>query len=162
MEGLGAGSGLPHRNRSHTGMPDMKGRCDRPWPSGNDHFTKGTTVQIQVHTGKQIDGGENFNEHVMTEIEDSLKRFADRITRVEVHFADENSSSKSGDDDKRCVLEVRLTGMQPISVTAHASAVRYALDSALEKMKSTLSRTLDKLSHAKGRTPMGDLPPSEI
>jgi ribosomal subunit interface protein len=119
-------------------------------------------MQVQVHTGKQIDGGENFNEYVVAEIESGLKRFAERITRVEVHFADENSSSKSSDDDKRCVLEARLTGMQPISVTAHAASVRFALDGALEKMKSTLGRTLDKLSQTKGRPSLGELPGAEI
>ncbi len=119
-------------------------------------------MQIQVHTGKQVDGGENFIEYVSTEIEETLRRFEERITRVEVHFADENSSSKSSDDDKRCVLEARLTGMQPISVTAHASSVRFALDNALDKMKSTLTRTLDKLNHAKGRASYGDIPDEEV
>jgi ribosomal subunit interface protein len=119
-------------------------------------------MQIQVHTGKQVDGGENFHDYVAAEIESGLKRFAERITRVEVHFADENSSSKASDNDKRCVLEARLTGMQPISVTAHAASVRIALDAAVDKMKSTLGRTLDKLSHAKGRPSLGELPDAEV
>lgn len=119
-------------------------------------------MQIQIHKGKQVEVGEDFSEFVSGEIETKLKRFEERITRVEVHFADENGSGKTSDNDKRCVLETRLTGMQPVSVTAHASSVRYALEGAIEKMKTTLGRTLDKLSHTKGRTPMSDITESEV
>jgi ribosomal subunit interface protein len=119
-------------------------------------------MQIQIHKGKQVEVGEDFNEFVSDEIQTKLKRFEERITRVEAHFADENGSGKSSDDDKRCVLEARLTGMQPISVTAHASSVRFALEGAIDKMKTTLGRTLDKMSHTKGRTALGDIPEAEV
>lgn len=119
-------------------------------------------MQIQIHKGKQVEVGEDFNEFVSDEIQTKLKRFEERITRVEAHFADENGSGKSSDDDKRCVLEARLTGMQPISVTAHAASVRFALEGAIDKMKTTLGRTLDKLSHTKGRPAMGDITESEV
>lgn len=119
-------------------------------------------MQIQIHKGKQVEVGEDFNEFVTTEIETKLKRFEDRITRYEVHFADENSSSKSSDDDKRCVIEARPNGMQPVSVTAHAATVRFALEAAIDKMKTLLGRTMDKLSHTKGRTALGDIPEAEV
>lgn len=119
-------------------------------------------MQIQIHKGKQVEVGEDFNEFVSGEIETKLKRFEERITRIEAHFADENGSAKTSDNDKRCVLEARLTGHQPVSVTAHGSLVKYALEGAIEKMKTALGRTLDRLSHTKGRTPMCDITESEV
>ncbi len=52
-------------------------------------------MQILVNTDNYIAGGEE-------------------LTRVEVHLTDENSISKSGDTDKRCVMEVRSADYQPI------------------------------------------------
>jgi len=119
-------------------------------------------MQIQIHKGKQVEVGEDFHEFVSAEIETKLKRFEERITRIDAHFADENGSGKTSDNDKRCVLETHVNGIQPISVTAHAASVRFALEGAIDKMKTTLGRTLDKLSHTKGRSALGDIPEAEV
>jgi hypothetical protein len=50
-------------------------------------------------------------------VRDSLDRFSEQITRVEVHLSDQNSDKKFGNEDKRCLLEARLAGLQPISVS---------------------------------------------
>jgi hypothetical protein len=39
-----------------------------------------------------------------------------------VKFSDENSDRDS-ENDKRCVLEARLKGLQPLVVTGHADTV---------------------------------------
>jgi hypothetical protein len=46
-----------------------------------------------------------------------LDRYSEHITRIEVKFSDENSDRDS-ENDKRCVLEARLKGLQPLVVTA--------------------------------------------
>ncbi len=109
-------------------------------------------MQIQTNTDKNIEGGEALSRHVEETVENSLKRFADRITRVEVHLKDVNSSAKGGDDDKHCQMEARLTGMQPISVTAKAATVDEALDAAADKLENAVSRILDRQDDRKGRT----------
>lgn len=102
-------------------------------------------MKVQVNTDHNIEGSEALTEHVTSEVESTLDRFRERITRIEVHLSDESSSAKHRENDKRCVVEARLNGMQPISVSDDASAVELALTGALEKMERTLTRTLEKL-----------------
>lgn len=101
-------------------------------------------MQIQVNHGPDIHGGESLIERVQQIVSDSVGRFADRITRIEVHLADENSS-KGGEKDKRCTLEARLAGHQPIAVTHQAESVPLAIDGATHKLEKALSHTLGKL-----------------
>jgi ribosome-associated translation inhibitor RaiA len=108
-------------------------------------------LQIQINTGNQIEGGTELTLEVEAVVEDALGRFHERITRVEVFLSDENSSQKSDDTDMRCVMEVRLSGMQPIVVTADGSSLEQALNGAANKLKKTLKRTLGRLEHPKGR-----------
>lgn len=112
-------------------------------------------MQIQVNTDNHIASGEKLTRHVGAVVEGALGRFGDRITRVEVHLTDENSSSKSGDNDKRCVMEARLAGLQPITVSDQGATVEQALDGAADKLEKSLSRTLERLGDPKGRTSFG-------
>jgi len=109
-------------------------------------------MQIQVHTDNHIDSSAGLRSHVESTIEDALSRVRDRVTRADVFLRDENSSQKAGDNDKRCVIEVRLAGISPISVTADSATLQQALSSAVEKLEHSLERTLGKLDNPKGRT----------
>jgi len=108
-------------------------------------------MQIQVNTDNHTAGSAQLTRRVETVVEDAFGRFGDRLTRVEVHFADENSRHKTGDDDKRCVMEARLAGLQPITVSANGSSPDQALDGAVSKLKTALTRTLSRLDQPKGR-----------
>jgi len=68
-------------------------------------------MQIQVNTDNHIKGRADVVRLVHSCVEGAVGRFADRITRVEVHLSDTNSH-KSGGADKRCVLEARLAGLR--------------------------------------------------
>lgn len=105
---------------------------------------------IQVNTDNHIQGSERLTTYVQGVIQDTLSRFAERITRVEVHLHDTNSA-KGGDNDKRCGIEVRLAGFDPVNTTHHAGDIDLAIDGAAEKMKTLLERQLDKLTQTKGR-----------
>lgn len=106
---------------------------------------------VQVNTDNQVAGTAELIRHVETVVEDALGRFGERITRIEVHLGDENSGKKS-DDDKRCAMEARLSGLQPITVSHQASSVEQALSGAADKLEKVLDRTLGRLDHRKGRT----------
>lgn len=101
-------------------------------------------MTIQVNTDKNIQGGERLAAYVQNMVESELERLAKHITRVEVHLADENGS-KSGVNDKRCTLEARIQNHSPTSVTHHADTVELALTGGLDKLKSSLDHTLDKM-----------------
>lgn len=102
-------------------------------------------MNIQVNTGSQTEGSAKWTNDIEMLLNDKLSRFADRITRVEVHLNDENSASKSGGNDKRCQIEVRIAGMRPISVTDHADSHDQALDGAADKMVNLIETTVGKL-----------------
>ena len=78
-------------------------------------------MQIQINTDHNLQGHESPAESVRATVENALKRFSTHITRVEVHLGDENGS-KRGRDDKRCMMEARLEGHQPVAVTHHAAS----------------------------------------
>ncbi|MDZ4821812.1 MAG: HPF/RaiA family ribosome-associated protein [Planctomycetota bacterium] len=109
-------------------------------------------MQIQVTTDNHIKGSPELTSLVENIVEGALTRFGDRVTKVVAHFTDENSAAKKIGNDKRCVLEVRIAGHQPIVVTNDGSTIQEALDGAAEKMEKTLDRTLDRLDKPKGRT----------
>jgi ribosome-associated translation inhibitor RaiA len=107
---------------------------------------------IQVSTDNHIQGSAELTSQVEGVVEGALGRFGTRITRVEVHLGDESSSSKHRDDDKKCVMEARLAGLQPITVTHHAATLEQALDGAAEKLEKTLDRTIGRLDSSRGRS----------
>jgi ribosome-associated translation inhibitor RaiA len=99
---------------------------------------------IQINTDKNIDGSERVRNYFSGVIESTLSRFNEHITRIEAHLSDENSQ-KEGPDDKRCMLEVRVKGLQPIAVTHKAETLDQAVVGAAEKMKNTLETTIAKI-----------------
>ena len=109
-------------------------------------------MQIQVNTDNHIQGDARLIEYVEGIVTDALDRFGDRITRVEVHLTDQNSRNKAGGNDKRCVLEARLSHKQPVSVSHDADTVKESLHGAADKMEKLLDHTIGKLSNHKGNT----------
>ncbi|MGA9828885.1 MAG: HPF/RaiA family ribosome-associated protein, partial [Rhodanobacteraceae bacterium] len=77
----------------------------------------------------------------------ALGRFSNHITRVEVHLTDENAN-KSGEHDKRCVMEARFEGRQPIAVTDHAATLDKAIHGAIHKLTSLIESTLGRAAHS--------------
>jgi len=112
-------------------------------------------MQIQINSDHNIQGHESPAESVQATVEAALRRFSEHITRVEVHLGDENGN-KRGRNDKRCMMEARLEGHQPVAVTHHAETLGQAIDGAAEKLVHRLERTLGRLhSHrGNGATPI--------
>lgn len=100
-------------------------------------------MQIQLNTDKNIQGTEALARDVETRVKESLERFATQITRIEVHLSDENGP-KGGGDDKRCLIEARIAGRQPLAVSHEAPTVDLAIDGALERLVNAITSTLEK------------------
>lgn len=107
-------------------------------------------MQIQTHTDNHIQGDEALYALVQESVEHALGRYEDRITRVEVFLAEEHARDKhighNDDNDKRCVMEVRLRGLKPISVRHHGTTVRESYEGAGEKMQHLVEKTIGRLS----------------
>lgn len=102
-------------------------------------------MKIQVNTDRDIDGNEALVEMVEAELHSALQHFEDRLTRVEVHLGDADGEKDGGVADKRCLLEARPEGMQPVVVTALATTVEQACSDAARKMRSLLSSTFGRI-----------------
>jgi hypothetical protein len=101
-------------------------------------------MQVQLNSDKNIAGSPRLQEHVQKLLEQELKHLAKEITRVEVHLNDEKSS-RSGADDKRCLLEARVARMQPISVEHRASTIDLAINGAAEQLSRAVKSALEKI-----------------
>ncbi|MDO9237438.1 MAG: HPF/RaiA family ribosome-associated protein [Aquabacterium sp.] len=109
-------------------------------------------MQVQINTDKNIKGGLPLSNHVQALLETRLRRFRDRLTRIEAHLSDENGHKPgSGGDDKRCVMEARPRGLQPLAVTNVASNLDQALTGACEKLERLLESTLGQLDDPRGK-----------
>lgn len=106
-------------------------------------------MKIQTNTANNLADRDEMEAMVAGVVEKTLVRFSERITRVEVHLSDENSH-KGGAADKRCMMEVRLEGRQPIAVTHQAESMIHAVEGAAKKAKASLESTLGRLSEHQG------------
>ncbi len=100
-------------------------------------------MTIQLNADKNLDIHESFRKDLKDLLTERLRRFSEHITRLEVHLSDENGS-KEGQNDKRCMLEARLEGMQPIAVTADAHTHEQAVEAAIDKMKNLLDTIIGR------------------
>ena len=98
---------------------------------------------IQINTDNTLENNARLQQYFSNELETSLARFSDRITRIDVHFGDENGE-KYADDDKRCLIEVRLAGMNPLAATNHADTLEKAFQGAVTKLKTLLTKLHDR------------------
>lgn len=108
-------------------------------------------MKIQLNTDVHIDGTEALAAWVGATVEQALERFAEHVTRVEVHLSDENGA-KNGQHDQRCMLEARLVGRQPVAVTDHAATREQAVHGAAHKLAHLLDSTLGRLHDHREKT----------
>ena len=98
-----------------------------------------SAMQFKFNSDSSVMGTDNVAERIETAVRAKLKRFEERLTRLEVHVSDENGA-KGGGDDKACMIEARPRGGKPLGVTAHAAKV----DDAARKAATTLAERLDR------------------
>jgi len=103
-------------------------------------------MTIQLNSDNNLTLHETFRSQLITLLSEGLSRFSEKITRLEVHFSDENGQ-KDGLNDKQCKLEARLEGMKPIIVTNQANNHEQAVEGAIKKLKTSLDTTLGRLSN---------------
>jgi predicted RNase H-like nuclease len=102
-------------------------------------------MKIQVDTDRTVEGSDALVSMVESEVQSALGRHEDRLTRVEVHLGDESGEKGGRGADKRCLLEARPAGMQPVVVTAFADTLEQACRDATRKMQSLLASTFGRV-----------------
>jgi hypothetical protein len=115
-------------------------------------------VQIQVNTDHNVHGGEGLATFVTTDLENSLSRFDGWLTRVEVHLSEDGGGKP---EDKKCVIEARPGGKQPVAVTHHAATVDDAYTGAAHKLGKVLDSQYTRAHDHKGSDSIRHMPAPE-
>lgn len=102
-------------------------------------------MRIQINTDNRLGSANELRELAESTVRSTLSRFGEAVTRVEVHLTDANAH-KSGEDDKRCVIEARLSGRDPVAVAHNASVFEQAISGASAKLLRRLDKELGRLS----------------
>ena len=113
-------------------------------------------MQIQIRTDNHIEGSVRLSTWIEDQIKNSFERYNDRLTRIEVHVSDTNSS-KQGADDKRYMIEARPAGHPPVAVVGHGEELPQALEKAIEKLSSALEHLFGKLNSQTTREKRSEL-----
>ena len=101
-------------------------------------------MQIQVNTGNGVENTEALQRWATEYLGETLDRFQQDITRIEVQLTDENSG-KTAKVQKRCMMEARLAHHQPVAVNHHGETQDEAFRGAARKLLHALDHTLGKL-----------------
>ena len=102
-----------------------------------------STMQFQFNTDSSVMGTAEVSTRIEAQVRHRLARFAERLTRLEVHVSDVNGR-KAGGDDKHCTIEARPRGGRPIGVTGKAADVDAAARIAANMMAERLERVFGK------------------
>jgi hypothetical protein len=105
--------------------------------------SSGDIMQIQLNSDNRITGSQELLARVQANLEEELKHVTSVITRVEVHLNDVNGA-KGGEDDKRCMLEARLSGLQPMAVESRAPTIDQAVSAAAGQLHRAIKTSLGK------------------
>ena len=100
-------------------------------------------MQIQINTSNGVENKESLEKWAVQYLNETLARFAQDVTRIEVQLSDENGTKK-GSADKRCTLEARVTGNDPLAATHHGATQDEAFRGATQRLINLLDHTLGK------------------
>ena len=107
-------------------------------------------MQILVNTDKHVDAEAELIQRLEEEIARGLARFADQVTRVEVHLSDQNAD-RGGATDMRCALEARPAGKPPIAVSYSAATTEEAYVGAVRQLRNLLDTSFGRTEARRGR-----------
>lgn len=107
-------------------------------------------MQVQVNASNGIENKEALDRWADEFLNESLARFKQEITRVEVQLSDANTGKK-GVAARRCMLEARLNGHEPLVVNHHGETQDEAFRGATQKLIKLLEHTLGKLDRHRHR-----------
>lgn len=106
-------------------------------------------MQFQYNSDNQISGDDEVAQQAESIVRSRLGRIAPRLTRVELHVSDINGP-RGGQNDKRCLLEARPNGMDPISVTDQAETIDAAIAGAADNLLKVFDRLIGRQTSRKG------------
>lgn len=99
-------------------------------------------MKIQINYG-DVDKSEAIETHVREKVERAMSHMADEVTRIEVHLRDDKGQGR-GENDKRCTMEARMSGRQPLAVEDRGADIYNVVNATAEKLKHAVRRISEK------------------
>ena len=109
-------------------------------------------MNIEIRTDKNIVSSDRLIDYVRSELKQEFQRYSEKITHFEVHLSDTNGD-KGGEEDKRCMIEARLSGVKPLAVTHKADNIDQAIHGAIEKLHRSIEHVFAKRDPVRGAKP---------
>lgn len=100
-------------------------------------------MTFQINTDHHLSVSPDYAQKIEGLVTAEIDRFLEHLTRIELHLSDQNADKENG-ADKRCNIEARIKGKQPIAVSDDASTYDLAIAGAALKLKSTLDTLIHK------------------
>lgn len=98
---------------------------------------------IQINYG-DLAKSDAMDQFVRDKVQSQLGHLTAHLTRVEVHLRDDNSPSKSSHNDKRCLMEARPKGRQPLAVEQDGEDIYQVISEAAGKLSRSVQKLVDK------------------
>jgi ribosome-associated translation inhibitor RaiA len=95
-------------------------------------------MDINIHSPHQAVNEDQLRQ----EVADTLRHFADRLTRVDVYVKDQNAAK--GGIDMRCSIEARPRGLDPVAAEELAETASEAVLGAARKLQRQLESAFGK------------------
>jgi len=110
-------------------------------------------MQIQINFGGSQPQSDALEHEAIVRAREAMARFGDRVTRVEVHLKDANSSK--GGRDKQCTMEARIARLDPIAVTHDGLEMMQVIKETADKLQRAVEHRLDRIekTHTPDRHP---------
>lgn len=109
-------------------------------------------MNIEIRTDKNITNSDRLIDYVRTELKQEFQRYSEKITHFEVHLSDTNGD-KGGEEDKRCMIEARLSGVKPLAVSHKADNIDQAIHGAIDKLQRSIEHSFAKREPHRGERP---------
>jgi ribosome-associated translation inhibitor RaiA len=92
---------------------------------------------------KGVDVSQALREYISDRVEEALSRAHDSIHFITVRLSDLNGPNKGG-IDKRCQIQLKLSGLPTVVVSEVSASINGAIDNALERAARVVERILSR------------------
>lgn len=104
-------------------------------------------MQILINTDRHTTRSEELVTRIEAIAQKELKHQAAHLTRVEYHLSDVNSETRSGATDKRCLIEGRIAGRDPVTAEHRGEDIQQAVLEATRQLARGLDRVISKMQN---------------
>ena len=105
-------------------------------------------MKVRIDHDDHIRSSQERSEEIEHLVQGQLARFGELITSVQVHLSDENGPRVTH-GDRRCLMEARLAGREPIVVSYRGDSLWQAVSGAASRLERAIDQSRDRRRHSR-------------